>query len=491
MTSSTGPPLPNDTSLGHLSTTSAAHNHDSPDWSAIIHGLQQETRSHPGCPLVTHGLYSAVPTKHTPTNLAVYIPTPSTTHTIAVESQTHTPPTEGDDGTGTPQPHAGRSMVAPSQASVSNSAFHLTRSEPIAPPTPESPESQSGATHTKGGPDSGTGERLGLGISSQSQADSTVKWPASSLDDEPQDEDSENIEAVLLNGLVPDCQVESNAIPYIVHCFASTVIRFTFEPTRIIPALQGYISHAHSFGYETRQNLLLISNILLAVSKSTDYDLTDFTTLQNQMVRRVVDARAQAELTRDSALVAMEHNHERQFISTLWRVGSLANVMSIMDLYAPVFRRACPEPGDELVNLPRRLTIPGMNLKYYVILDVLQSFITHRPMFFRYDLEYLSPEEEALVKSDYGPGLRWLYGVPDQLMITLARMNTLFEVHGNRVDPATVLGLEGEIEDCALVVDTSPGIDPTLNIGRATVQQSWKMAATIYLYMASQITQFP
>ncbi|KAG8680902.1 hypothetical protein FRC11_001836, partial [Ceratobasidium sp. 423] len=177
------------------------------------------------------------------------------------------------------------------------------------------------------------------------------------------------------------------------------------------------------------------------------------------------------------------------FISTLFKVGSLASILNVMSLYAPIFRRACPEPSDGLVNLPRRLTAMEVHLKYYSTLDVLQSVITHRPMFFRYDLDYPSPQEEALIKSDHGPGLRWLYGVPDQLVITLARMNTLFEDYGNHVDPERIQDLEQEIQDCALIVDTGPGINPTLIIGRATVQQSWKMAATIYLYMASQIIQ--
>ncbi|CAE6502967.1 unnamed protein product [Rhizoctonia solani] len=457
MTSSACLPLPNSASLGKFSTVAPAHNDGSLNQSATAPGLQQDTSLLSGRLLVPHGEYPAGPTECTSaTPNAGYVAALSTIQIATVADQL-SPPTDGVHDNSAGRPRISRSMVVPSQASVPDSTFRLTQLESIATPTSKSPESRSIMAPTTGG--------SCLVISSQSQADPILKWPAS-LDNEPQDEDSESIEAALLNGLVLDRQVESNAIPYIVHCFAASLIRFTFEPTRLLSVLRDYISYDYSSGHETRQILILMSNISLTTAQSTDYDLTDFITLRKQLVGRVVDARAQAELTRDSALMVMNHSH--QLIATLWKVGSLANVLNIMDLYAPVFRRACPEPPDGLVNFPRRLAAMEMDLKYYAALDILQSFITHRPMFFQYDLDYPSSQEEALVKLDCEPGLRWLYGVPDRLMITLARMNTLFEVHGSSVDPAMVQGLEEEIEDCALVLNMSPGVDPTLNIGRAT-----------------------
>ncbi|KAG8683137.1 hypothetical protein FRC11_013925, partial [Ceratobasidium sp. 423] len=172
------------------------------------------------------------------------------------------------------------------------------------------------------------------------------------------------------------------------------------------------------------------------------------------------------------------------FISTLCKVGSLASVLNVMDMYAPVFRRACPEPSEELVNLPRVLTTINIHLQFYATLDVLQSVITHRPMFFRYNLDILSPRDEELLHAEDGPGLRWLYGVPDRLMITFARINTFLEDFGSCVDAGGIRELEKEIASFAPVVCPSLRTDPILNIARVAVQESWRLAAYVYLHMA-------
>ncbi|CAE6419536.1 unnamed protein product [Rhizoctonia solani] len=86
------------------------------------------------------------------------------------------------------------------------------------------------------------------------------------------------------------------------------------------------------------------------------------------------------------------------------------------------------------------------------------------------------------MKSNKGTGLRWVYGVPDQLMFTLAKMYGLFEDFGNRVDPETIQELEQEIAACRPVVSIGSGEDPIMNLGRIMVQEAWTMAACVYLY---------
>ncbi|CAE6495350.1 unnamed protein product [Rhizoctonia solani] len=180
----------------------------------------------------------------------------------------------------------------------------------------------------------------------------------------------------------------------------------------------------------------------------------------------------------------MESCHE--FISITSKVGSLANVLKIMDLYAPVFRRACPEPSDKFVNLPQKLTSTGLldlNLKYYATFDVIQSVITHRPMFFRYNLDFISPQDEELLDAENGPGLRWLIGVPDRLVFVLGKMNNLFEDYGNHVDPGMVRELEEDIEACKPIIFSNQEDDPNLVLGRLVVQESWRLLGYVYLYM--------
>ncbi|CUA78539.1 hypothetical protein RSOLAG22IIIB_07148 [Rhizoctonia solani] len=157
-----------------------------------------------------------------------------------------------------------------------------------------------------------------------------------------------------------------------------------------------------------------------------------------------------------------------------------------MELYAPVFRRACPEPGDKLVNLPEKLVSTGLidlNLKFYATFDVLQSVITHRPMFFRYDLEFFSSQYEALLDAENGPGLRFLFGIPDRLVFVLGKMNTLLEDHGNCLKPELVRELEDDIDACKPVASVGPEEAPNLLLARFVVQDSWRLAGYVYLYM--------
>ncbi|EUC54349.1 fungal zn(2)-cys(6) binuclear cluster domain protein, putative [Rhizoctonia solani AG-3 Rhs1AP] len=286
-----------------------------------------------------------------------------------------------------------------------------------------------------------------------------------------------------MNELVLDRRIESNTLPFLVNGFASWSTLFIFETTQIIPVVARHILRSRSFDPQTRQIMLLIFNTSLAISRTKDYSLPQFTTLQRQIDRSPArdPSPRRYGVTRELALATMEHSH--QFISMLFKVGSFASVLSVMDLYAPVFRRACPECSEGLVNLRRCLTTLDVQLKYYASLDDLLSLITHRPMFLRYTLDFLSPQEEPIMKSNKGTGLRWMYGVPDQLMFTLAKMNGLFEDFGNRVDPETIQELEQEIAACRPVVSIGSGEDPIMNLGRIMVQEAWTMAARVYLYM--------
>ncbi|EUC55179.1 fungal-specific transcription factor domain protein [Rhizoctonia solani AG-3 Rhs1AP] len=91
---------------------------------------------------------------------------------------------------------------------------------------------------------------------------------------------------------------------------------------------------------------------------------------------------------------------------------------------------------------------------------------------------------EHIMKSNKETGLRWMYGVPDQLMFTLAKMNGSFADFGNRVDPETIQELEQEITACRLgpVVSIGSGEDPILKLGRIMVEEAWMMATRVYLY---------
>ncbi|KAH7345497.1 hypothetical protein B0J17DRAFT_713070 [Rhizoctonia solani] len=328
----------------------------------------------------------------------------------------------------------------------------------------------------------------GLGIE-QGQAVG-LRSIAEPIASEPEDSEegvetncSEDILVELLSELALDREVQSNIVPFVAQSFTSWMSRFLFEPNRVISLTRDTIVRGH-FGDERLQRMILIANIVLSISKSTNYELEHFQILYRELITKVVKTRTQCELTREVALEAMESYH--QLICITSKVASLASILKIMKLYAPVFRRACPEPGDKLVNLPRTLTSVGpiqLNLQYYATFDVLLSVITYHPMLFRYDLDFLSQKDEELLNAENGPGLRWLIGVPDRLVFVLGKMNTLLEECGNCMDPKVIQELEEDIRACNPAGSSRPGDDPALLVGRLMVQESWRLVGYVYLFM--------
>ncbi|KDN33082.1 hypothetical protein RSAG8_13829, partial [Rhizoctonia solani AG-8 WAC10335] len=86
-----------------------------------------------------------------------------------------------------------------------------------------------------------------------------------------------------------------------------------------------------------------------------------------------------------------------------------------------------------------------------------------------------------MIATGNGPGTRWVYGVPDRLIILFARMNALLEEFGSGVDPRVIRELEAEIKEVKAIVMVST--DPSLAVGRLVVQECWRQAGYMYLYM--------
>jgi hypothetical protein len=154
-----------------------------------------------------------------------------------------------------------------------------------------------------------------------------------------------------------------------------------------------------------------------------------------------------------------------------------------MQLSAPIFRRACPGSQEAFVHLPSLLLQSNLSLRYFAVFDTLMSVITNRPMFFRYNVAFTQqvPESKMYIQDYFG--MQWFYGVPDRLVITLARMNALREDYGDCVGTTTIRELELEIANFQPVL--GPSDEPTLIVSRLVVQECWRQAAYIYLYMVS------
>ncbi|KAG8757605.1 hypothetical protein FRC11_004432 [Ceratobasidium sp. 423] len=471
MTSSIGHPVPKQPSrLGETNPATSTidrHNLHSLGWSSGISTSRQYTdlRSHITIP------------HEQPATLVEDIPTFSIGKGHIRVLSTPIPPVQDGVGIQALRTRPSGPMTM-GQASLIDSIFSLAGGppEPILSHTPDnygpSPVCGPGTDMEQ---NTRMERRQSLGPHPQTEP--TANQPGDTADTDP-----ENLLVGLLSELVLDREVQSNMIPFVAYSFTSWMSRFLFEPTRVISCARDII-RSHSFGGEPLQRMMLVADTVSAVSKSTDYELTSLTTLYKQVVNRTLEARACSELTREEAMEAMDYCDV--LICLTCKMGSLAGILNILDLCAPVFRRACPELDNELVNLPQRLTSIEVNLKYFATFDVLQGVLTHRPMLFRYDLNFLSPRHEELLNADDGPGLRWLIGVPDRLVFIFAKMNTLLEDFENCMDSdlEMVKELERDIEACEPVISSDTGEDPALKVGRVVVQQSWQLAGYVYLYM--------
>ncbi|CAE6443274.1 unnamed protein product [Rhizoctonia solani] len=291
-------------------------------------------------------------------------------------------------------------------------------------------------------------------------------------------ENADNIQHSVPKELVLDPGVDSNIFPFVMHGYVAWTNQFFFEPFRSLLPTKDL---AYLWIKSDPHQAVLASQVGLVVSRSTDYDLVDFKAWENFVLEPITQARTR-DMEGPEAMNAMRHSHK--YITMLRLIGSLASVLKAMDFHAPVFRRACPELSNELVNLPRALT-SNVNIQYYVTMDVLQSVVTHRPMFFRYNLEFLYPQVEEFLRTGGGPWnkMMWMYGIPDRLIVTFAKINILLEDFGNQVDPESVKELENEIESCRPIAWFDTGTHSAQVLGKSVMYESWKLAAYVYLYM--------
>ncbi|KAH7334129.1 fungal-specific transcription factor domain-containing protein [Rhizoctonia solani] len=159
----------------------------------------------------------------------------------------------------------------------------------------------------------------------------------------------------------------------------------------------------------------------------------------------------------------------------------MSTLAKFLETVAPVFRRACPEPMDQYVNLARAIMSPDINIRHFATCDVIGSATTGRPMMFRYDMT--CPPDILKVINDGRYGMRWLHGVPDQYIIILARINVLAEEleFGATFNSHCVAEIENDIQAVEAWADDS--VDPVSAIWRFIVRQCWRMTAYVYLYM--------
>ncbi|KAJ1301192.1 hypothetical protein OPQ81_003602 [Rhizoctonia solani] len=299
------------------------------------------------------------------------------------------------------------------------------------------------------------------------------------------DEDPEGVGRVMCMTPTPDPHAQSNTLPFVLQSYVRWANFSVFEPSRIAYQLRDNILSRFSSSQTSRNRVILIANAITSIGRDTKYNARSVSIVSmlydeaQQSIARVVSKRPASPREVDIRLASKTFDHlVEMLLLQCWSIGP-RNLMGLMHAAAPVFRRACPELPEQLVNLPRILLESEFHLRQFAESDVLLTLVSGRSMFYRYDVSFTEEIWNRIAVED---GLQWLRGLPGQFLILLAWINGLCEEFGTNVDPQVVAGIESRIRDARFV----PGLssDPILTVRRLAVKECWRQTLYVYLYMA-------
>ncbi|KAG8739960.1 hypothetical protein FRC10_004959 [Ceratobasidium sp. 414] len=295
-----------------------------------------------------------------------------------------------------------------------------------------------------------------------------------------EESDPEGIREIVCRTPTLDKNAPSNSLPFVLHSYSNWIRRTVFEPLKLANKARDHVTRRFNQSQDSRSTVTLVANIIRSLSRSSPSapNYLPAITLIRDRARRnlaIADANKTFPVQPGSreALDALEDLFE--FMSS-----SLESNLSLIRDAAPVYQNACPESPGVPINLPAKLLHPEFSLRHFPALDILFSLGMCLPMVFRYDISYTS-ELCATVTDIDSVGLQWMHGIPDQFIMLLARMNMLRVDFAPNVDPQVIDEIEAEIKNFRPVLGVST--DPLLTVARLGVQESWRQALYIYLYM--------
>ncbi|KAB5590223.1 Fungal-specific transcription factor domain containing protein [Ceratobasidium theobromae] len=326
----------------------------------------------------------------------------------------------------------------------------------------------------------------------QNQLDSTnIPPPAESEDAEDdggsttsEDEDQVKVGEVMLRTPALDSNTRDNALPFVLQNYARWMNISLFEPSKVVNMMREGIIQKFFSSQEARKKVILVANVIGAFGRSSASSAKNLAIINHlrteayQRLNRFLSDKPapRREQDMENALAALDH-----LIETVQLHRYSHNLLTLMKLFetaAPVFRRACSEPPEQLVNLPSLLLGPQHNLRLFASCDIFLGLLTARPTFFKYDIYYTRQMHERLVGDS---GIEWLYGLPSLFLVLLAQINTLYEDFGTNVEPRCIARIEHDVQSVKTTIDELAS--PVSRIRKVTVQEGWRQVIYIYIYV--------
>ncbi|CAE6503044.1 unnamed protein product [Rhizoctonia solani] len=288
---------------------------------------------------------------------------------------------------------------------------------------------------------------------------------------------------------------ESNTLAFVLQSYARWFASTVYDPLRIAQKAKQNIVRQVTSSQPTRARVILVANAFRMLGSTVNLNargaslLTLLRTEVHQDLTLFNSKSPTTEREKDMAAALKMLENILEVVSIHFYTSPLPIVLALLQATAPVFRRACPEPPEQLVNLPRMLIEPGLYRRYFAVMDVGLSVTTNRPQLFRYDVSHTADVQERMIRSDYATdyGLEWLHGIPDRFIIMFAWINGLREdFYGREVDLDIVARVEEQIrnERVGQNLHTVNDSDPVFRVRRLVIQEVWRQVVYIFLYMA-------
>ncbi|CAE6468855.1 unnamed protein product [Rhizoctonia solani] len=309
------------------------------------------------------------------------------------------------------------------------------------------------------------------------------------LNHDDDDNDPEGIRALLCISPTLDKNVKENTLPFVLHCYSQWAIASIFEPRKIVHALRDQVI-AQISSESSRVRTILIANVMnmctttFATGGATKSILNHLTLdVRNSASTFINTPPAFAPaLDRQNAVRTLDSMLEILGLQT--HTQPTIDGIQSLEYAAPIFRRACIEPQGQPINLPNILLDPSLNLRYFATMDIILSITNGRSTRFQYEVPFSLELCEQVYRwqllGNYGS--QWLYGLPDQFIMLLAWINTLSETPGAGDNSELIAWIEEQLPQIRIAIDEAG--EPLLRIGRMVVQECWRFAVFIYLYMA-------